>query len=98
MSQVNLLPREIGQRQRTKRITLGIIAGGAVLLVLIIFVYILTGNSLSNVNDDIKAENAKNAQLSNEITQLKPFQDLQNLANAKKQDLAQAFSNEVSFS
>jgi len=98
VSQVNLLPREIGQRQRTKRLTLGIIAGGAVLFVLIIFLYILAGNSLSNVNDDIKAEKARNAQLSNQIAQLQPFQDLQNLATAKKQDLAQAFSNEVSFS
>lgn len=98
MSQVNLLPREIGQRQRTRKLTLAIIAGGVVLVVLIIFAYVLAGSSLSNVNDDIQAQKAANAQLGNEIAQLQPFKELQDLANAKKADLAAAFSNEVSFS
>ena len=75
MSQVNLLPPEIGQRQRTRQLTLAIIGGGAVLLVLIAFSYVLTGSTLSNVNDDIEGQKAANAQLGNEITQLQPFQE-----------------------
>ncbi|MBI3648788.1 MAG: hypothetical protein HY240_08575 [Actinobacteria bacterium] len=98
MSQVNLLPPEIRQRQQTRQLALTVLAGGAIVLLLIIFAYLLQARSLASVNNDIDAQRRINAGLNGQIADLRPFQDLQNEAQAKRQLLAAVFSNEVSFS
>ena len=53
MSQVNLLPHDVQQGQRYRRLTLTVLAGGAVVLALIIAFFLLQVGKLGSVNDDV---------------------------------------------
>jgi Tfp pilus assembly protein PilN len=98
VSQVNLLPPDIRQRQQTRRVAFLIAAAGVALLLLVLFVYLLQTQSLKGVNDDIEAQTAKNADLQAQITELQHFADLQDEAAAKQQLLSSVYANELSFS
>ena len=98
MSQVNLLPPEIRQRAQIRRLTMMVIGAGIVVLVLIGFFYVVQSANLSRVNDDIAAQERKNAGLQSEINGLQEFAALQTEAEAKQALLSTAFANEVSFS
>ena len=98
MSQVNLLPPEIRQRAQTRRVTMMVIGAGVVVLVLIAFFFVVQSASLSRVNEDIDAQERKNAGLQSEINGLQEFAALQTEAQAKSALLTTAFANEVSFS
>jgi Tfp pilus assembly protein PilN len=98
VSQVNLLPPEILQAQRWRKVTLGVGVAGAVALVLLFGFYLLQGQRLSGVQDDIEAQNATNASIQTEIASKQKFADLQAQAQAKQTQLATAYAGEVSFS
>jgi len=98
VSQVNLLPPEIRQRQQTRRVTFAVLAGGAIALLLIVFFYLLQARELANVNDQIDAQQRFNAGLNAQISDLQRFEVLQQQADAKKQLLSTVFANEVSLS
>ena len=98
MSQVNLLPPEIRQRAQTRKVTLMVIGAGLVVLVLIAFLFVLQSASLSEVNEDVAAQERTNAGLTSEIAGLQEFAALQTEAQAKQALLSAAFANEVSFS
>ena len=98
MSQVNLLPPEIRQRAQTRRVTMMVIGAGVVVLVLIAFFFVVQSANLSRVNEDIDAQERKNAGLQSEINGLQEFAALQTEAQAKSALLTTAFANEVSFS
>ena len=98
MSQVNLLPPDIRQRQQTRKVAFLIAAAGVALLLLVLFVYLLETQSLKGVNEDIEAQTARNADLQAQITELQRFADLQDEAAAKQLLLSSVFANELSFS
>ena len=98
MSQVNLLPPEIRQRAQARRTTLMVVGAGVVVLVLIGFLYVLQSASLSRANEDVAAQQRKNAGIQSEIAGLQEFAALQTEAQAKQALLTVAFANEVSFS
>ena len=98
MSQVNLLPPEIRQRAQIRRVTMMVIGAGVVVLVLIALFFVVQSASLSRVNEDIDAQERKNAGLQSEINGLQEFAALQTEAQAKSALLTTAFANEVSFS
>lgn len=98
MSQVNLLPREILQGQKTKRLTLMVIVAGAVVLALIIGFFLLQGTRLGSVNDDIAAQQQQNQQIQDQIDGLQRFEDLQVQAQQKESLLNAAYAGEVAMS
>ena len=98
MSQVNLLPPEIRQRAQTRRLTLMVIAAGVVVLLLVGFFFVVQSANLSGVNEDIAAQERKNAGIRSQIAGLQEFAALQTEAEAKRALLSAAFANEVSFS
>ena len=98
MSQVNLLPPELRARQKTKQQTTLILGAGAALLVILLGYWFLQGQKLSDVNDEVAAQNLANSQLQSQIDQLQQFQTLQEEATAQEALLASAFAGEVSFS
>ncbi|MEO8475893.1 MAG: hypothetical protein ABI572_02440 [Actinomycetota bacterium] len=98
MSQVNLLPPEILDRQKYRRRAGSIALVGAIAVVLILAFYIMQTTRLSGVNDDIAAQEATNASVSTQIAGLQEFATLQTAAQAKQNLLTSAFANEVSFS
>ena len=56
MSQVNLLPPDILEAQRWRRMTGLVAAGGAVVLGLIFLFYLMQVGTLGNVRDDVEAQ------------------------------------------
>lgn len=98
MSQVNLLPPDILQAQRYRRVTSLVVLGGIVLLLLVFGFYLLQANKLSGVNDEVAAQNANNASLQADIAEKQKFADLQAKTQGKQQLLAAAYAGETSFS
>lgn len=98
MSNVNLLPPDIRQRQQTRKVAFLIAAGGVALLLVVLFVYLLATQSLSGVNADIEDQAAANAALQGQIAELQRFADLQAEASAKQALLDSVFADELSFS
>ena len=98
MSQVNLLPPEILEAQRWRRMTGFVVAGGAVLLGLIFLFYLMQVGTLGGVRADIEEQERTNEGLRQEIAELQRFEDLQVRAQAKQQLLSSAFAGEAAFS
>lgn len=98
MSQVNLLPPEILERQKTRRTVVLIAGAGAIVALLIIGFYMLQAQKLAGVEDDIAAQRASNSQIQSEIEDLRRFEELEAEAQARQQLLASAYATEVSFS
>src|SRR4029453_16795318 len=98
VSQVNLLPPELRQRQATRRSTSLAVAGGVVLLALVgLFAY-LRGAELQQKQDDLAAQQAVNARVQAQIFELQKFGDLQAQLETKRQLITQVYANEVSWS
>jgi Tfp pilus assembly protein PilN len=98
MSQVNLLPPDILQGQRYRRLTLSVLAAGAIILALIIIFFLIQVGRLGSVNDDIAAKKQSNAQLQSQIDSLQKYDDLQVQAQQAQSQLDAAYAGEVSFS
>jgi Tfp pilus assembly protein PilN len=98
VSQVNLLPPELRQRQAIRRRTSFVVALGLAVLALIGVFYFLQTQRLAGAQDDLAAQEDVNAQLQAQIAELQPFADLQAELAAKQQLVATLFINEVSWS
>jgi len=98
MSQVNLLPPDILQGQRYRRLTLTVLAAGALILALIIIFFLVQVGRLGSVNGDIEAKQKTNAQLQSQIDSLQKYDDLQVQAQQAQSQLDAAYAGEVSFS
>ncbi len=98
MSQVNLLPHDVLEGQRYRRLTWTVIAAGAVVLAVIFFLFLLQVGKLGSVNDDITDAQQNNAVLQAQIDKLQKYEDLQVQAQEAEGQLAAAYSGEVSFS
>ena len=98
MSQVNLLPPELRQRQVTRRRTSLVLAAGLGVLALIGAFYFLQTQRLSDAQSELAAQEDRNVELQTQIAELEPFAELQ-AELASKQALVDAlFVNEVSWS
>ena len=98
MSQVNLLPPELRERQAIRRTTLLVVAAGLAALALIGIFYFFQLQRLSQVQSDLEAQQSRNAQLESEIVSLQEFAALQAELASKEALVAQIFVNEVSWS
>ena len=98
MSQVNLLPSELRERQAIRRTTSLVVAAGLAALALIGIFYFFQVQRLSQVQSDLEAQQSRNAQLESEIVSLQEFAALQAELASKEALVAQIFANEVSWS
>lgn len=98
MSQVNLLPPELRQRQAVRRLTSIVVAAGLGVIALIGAFYFLQMQRLAQTQEDLQAQQARNAELRAQIAQLQQFADLQAELAAKEALVASLFVNEVSWS
>ncbi len=98
MSQVNLLPREVMQRQRLRRLTFLIGAGSAGVMALIVLFFLVQVGRLGTVQDEIDQQDRTNRGIQTRIDALQEFDDLRAEAQRKQELLASAFTGEVSFS
>jgi Tfp pilus assembly protein PilN len=98
MGQVNLLPPDILQGQRYRRLTLTVLAAGALILALIVIFFLVQVGRLGSVNGDIEAKKQSNAALQTQIDSLQKYDDLQTQAQQAQTQLDAAYAGEVSFS
>ena len=97
-SQVNLLPPDILQGQRYRRLTLTVLLAGAIILALIVVFFLVQVGRLGSVNGDIAAKKQSNAQLQSQIDSLQKYDELQVQAQQAQSQLDAAYAGEVSFS
>jgi len=74
---INLLPPEIYERQRVRRRTAAVVAVGVIVLAAVGAFYFLQMLRLNEVEDDIAAQEAENAQLRAQIGELQEIDALQ---------------------
>ena len=98
MGQVNLLPPDILQGQRYRRLTLTVLLAGAIILALIVVFFLVQVGRLGSVNSDIAAKKQSNAQLQSQIDSLQKYDELQVQAQQAQSQLDAAYAGEVSFS
>jgi Tfp pilus assembly protein PilN len=98
MSQVNLLPHDVQEGQRYRRLTLLVLLVGAIVLVLVLGLFFIQVGELSSVNNDVESAQQNNAVIQSEINQLQKYEDLQVQAQAAQAELTAAYRGEVSFS
>jgi Tfp pilus assembly protein PilN len=98
VSQVNLLPPELRQRQKVRRTTSLIAVAGVAVIVLIGAFWFMQGQRLADVEDQLAAQETRNAELQGQIDELRPFADLQAELAAKETLVATLFQNEVAWS
>jgi len=98
VSQVNLLPPELRERQAIRRTTSLVVAAGLAALALIGIFYFFQVQRLSQVQSDLEAQQSRNAQLESEVVSLQEFAALQAELASKEALVAQIFVNEVSWS
>jgi Tfp pilus assembly protein PilN len=70
VSQVNLLPPELRQRQATRRSTSLAIAGGLVLVALVVGFSFLRASELSQKQEDLAAQRDVNARVQQQIAEI----------------------------
>jgi Tfp pilus assembly protein PilN len=98
VSQVNLLPPELRQRQAIRRNTSFVIVVCLMVLALIGLFYLFQVQRLSQTQSDLADQQDRNAQLKSQIDALSQFAALQAELAAKEQLVATIFVNEVSWS
>jgi Tfp pilus assembly protein PilN len=98
VSQVNLLPPELRQRQAARRLTSTIIAVGLAVLAIIGVFYFMQTQRLSDAQSELEAQQERNAELSAEIESLSQFAALEGELAAKEALVASLYVNEVSWS
>jgi type IV pilus assembly protein PilN len=98
VSQVNLLPSELRERQAIRRTTSLVVAAGLAVLALIGIFYFFQVQRLSQVQSDLEAQQSQNAKLQTQIASLQEFADLQAELASKEALVGEIFVNEVSWS
>jgi len=98
MGQVNLLPPDILQGQRYRRLTLTVLLAGAIILALIVVFFLIQVGRVGSVNDKITAQKQTNANLQSQIDSLQKYDELQVQAQQAQSELDAAYAGEVSFS
>jgi type IV pilus assembly protein PilN len=98
VSQVNLLPSELRERQAIRRTTSLVVAAGLAVLALIGVFYFFQVQRLSQVQSDLGLQQGRNAQLETQIASLREFADLQAELASKEALVGEIFVNEVSWS
>lgn len=97
MSQVNLLPPEIRQRQAIRRRTTLVGGLGTAVVALILAFFFVQNMRLSSVEEDLAAQEQANAALQAQIQELQPYADLQATLVAKQALVNTLYLNEISW-
>jgi len=97
VSQVNLLPPEIREKQALRRLTTLVAGLGAAVIALVVVFYFFQGMRLSDAEDELAQQQQANAQLQSQIEELQPFAALQTELATKQQLVDTLYLNEISW-
>jgi Tfp pilus assembly protein PilN len=85
MTEVNLLPPEFRRRHRSRALTRQVVMVAAAALLLLIVVFVYESSRLSSAQDELAAQNAHNAELTAQISNLQRYANLQTELTTKKE-------------
>jgi Tfp pilus assembly protein PilN len=83
-TQVNLLPADVRNRQKIRRITAASIGAVAAVVVLMLLVVVMESARVARVNRQLAAQETVNAGLNSKIAGLQTFEDLRQSVAAKQ--------------
>ena len=98
MTEVNLLPPELRRKQRTRSMTRQVVALALGVILLLLVVWVFEGSKLTSAQNDLAAQNAKNAALQSQIGSLQRFADLKGELSQKKELVTDLEKSEVQWS
>jgi Tfp pilus assembly protein PilN len=98
VSQVNLLPPDILQRQKVRQRTVAVMLIGAAAVGVVLFFWVLQSARLAGVNHDITNQSRNNEAIQAQITALQQYAALAQEAQAKLGTLQAAYAYDASFS
>ena len=98
MTQVNLLPSDVKERQLTRRLTAAVILAVGAVVALLFVVYVLEAAKLSDASHKLRAQEAANADVQSQIDELSPFAQLKAQVAAREALTASAMDGEVLWS
>jgi Tfp pilus assembly protein PilN len=98
MTQVNLLPSDVKERQLTRRLTAVVIMAVCAVLALLFFVFVLQTARLADEKHKLQSQQSVNADLQGQIGQLQEFAQLKSQVAARQALTAAALDGEVLWS
>jgi Tfp pilus assembly protein PilN len=98
MTAINLLPPDIRHRQKTKRQTVLVAVAGAAVAGALVFLWVLQGVHLSQVDRQVADQKQTNAQLQVQIDKLHHFAEIRSQLETRKTLLRQTLSGTVEWS
>jgi len=97
MSQVNLLPREAREKGKARNQAILVGIGGAAVVGLLVIVYMLWTVQLRQAESDVAGQKAVNAGLQGQVSQLMPYQTIQDDVQADQAIFAAAMQGQVAW-
>jgi len=98
MTQVNLLPTEVREGQKSRRALAAVILAVGAAVFLLLFIYTLQTARLSNANHKLAAQQALNQGLQTQINSLQQFAQLKAEVSLRQTLTQQALTNQVPWS
>src|SRR2546422_7851495 len=98
MTQVNLLPTEVREGQKSRRALAAVILAVGAVVLLLLFIYTLQTARLANANHKLAAQEALNQSLQTQINSLQQFAQLKAEVSLRQTLTQQALSNQVRWS
>jgi Tfp pilus assembly protein PilN len=98
MTQVNLLPSDVKERQLTRRLTAAVILAVGAVVALLFVVFILQAARLTDASHKLQTQQATNADLKVQIGNLQEFAQLKDQVAAREALTAAALDGEVLWS
>jgi Tfp pilus assembly protein PilN len=98
MTQVNLLPSDVHERQTTRRTTTAAVIAVAAVVALLVFVFMLQVGRLTSANHDLDTQNQANATIQSQITSLEQFEQLKQTLSDRETMVATLLSQQVLWS
>ena len=98
MTQVNLLPTEVREGQKSRRALAAVILAVGAAVFLLLFIYTLQTARLANANHKLAAQEALNQSLQTQINSLQQFAQLKAEVSLRQTLTQQALSNQVRWS
>jgi type IV pilus assembly protein PilN len=98
MTQVNLLPSGVRERQRSRRLTLAVVAAVGGVVMALLFVYVLQIGRLASANRQFTAQQAINRGYRTKIASLQQFANLKATVTTRQALVSQLLHGEVLWS
>ena len=98
MTQVNLLPSDVRERQKSRRLLAAVVTGVGAVVALLFFVFMLQSARLVSANHKLAAQEAQNQSLQAKINSLQQFAQLKAEVALRQTLMATALQNQVRWS